>query len=93
MINDFLSSKSENFLEDKHAVFISNITSSPNILTRMFTIPHLRDYKYTILLIYNENNMRFLKEENKTTIYSIMNGQVNNIQYISSKDELEKIFH
>jgi hypothetical protein len=93
MINDFLSSKSEHFLEDKHAVFISNITSSPTIITRMFTIPHLRDYKYTILLIYDENSMKFLKEENKTTIYSIMNGQVNNIQYISSKDELEKIFH
>ena len=91
MINDFLSSKNESFLEDKHAVFISNITSSPNILTRMFTIPHLRDYKYTILLIYDENSMRFLKEENKATIYSILNGQVNNIQYISSKDELEKL--
>jgi hypothetical protein len=50
MINDFLSSKSEHFLEDKHAVFISNITSSPTIITRMFTIPHLRDYKYTILI-------------------------------------------
>lgn len=91
MINDFLSSKSENFLEDKHAVFISNITSSPTIITRMFTIPHLRDYKYTILLVYDENSMRFLKEENKATIYSILDGQVNNIQYISSKDELEKL--
>ena len=93
MINDFLSSKSEHFLENKHAVFISNITSSPTIITRMFTIPHLRDYKYTILLIYNENSMKFLKEENKATIYSVFNGQVNDIQYISSKDELEKIFH
>ena len=93
LINDFLSSKSEHFLEDKHAVFISNITSSPTIITRMITIPHLRDYKYTILLIYDDNSIKFLKKENKATIYSIFNGQVNDIKYISSKDELEKFFH
>mgnify|MGYP001617966860 FL=1 len=93
MINDFLSSKSEHFLEDKHAVFISNITSSPTIITRMITIPHLRDYKYTILLIYDDNSIKFLKKENKATIYSIFNGQVNDIKYISSKNELEKFFH
>ena len=93
LINDFLPAKSENFLENNHAVFISNITSSPNIITRMFTIPHLRDYKYTILLVYDQNSMKFLKEDNKVTIYSIFNGQVNDIQYISSKDELEKFFH
>ncbi len=93
LINDFLSAKNENFLEDKHAVFINNITSSPTIIRKMFTIPHLRDYKYTILLVYDQNSIKFLKEENKVTIYSIFNGQVSNIQYLSSKDELEKFFN
>jgi RNA recognition motif-containing protein len=93
LINDFLSAKNENFLEDKHAVFINNITSSPNIIRKMFTIPHLRDYKYTILLVYDQNSIKFLKEENKVTIYSIFNGQVSNIQYLSSKDELENFFN
>ena len=93
MINSFLSSKNEDFLENNHAVFISNITSNPSIITKMFTIPHLRDYKYTILLVYDENSIKFLKEENKATIYSITNGQINNIQYISSKNELEKFFN
>ncbi|MBP7783979.1 MAG: hypothetical protein KA040_02685 [Aliarcobacter sp.] len=92
IINDFLSSKNENFLENNHAIFISNITSNPTIMTKMFTIPHLRDYKHTILLVHDENSIKFLKEENKATIYSISGGQVNNIQYISSKDELERFF-
>ena len=74
------------------AIFISNITSNPTIMTKMFTIPHLRDYKHTILLVHDENSIKFLKEENKATIYSISGGQVNNIQYISSKDELERFF-
>jgi hypothetical protein len=92
MINDFLSSKNSDFLEANHTVLISNIASSPSITTRMFTIPKLRDYKYYILLIYDENSTKFLKQSDKATIYSISNGQVNNISFISSKDELKKVF-
>jgi hypothetical protein len=92
MINDFLSSKDENFLERNHTAFISDIAVSPSIITRMFTIPKLRDYKYNILLIYDENSTKFLKQKNKATIYTISNSQVNNIIYISTKYELEKLF-
>lgn len=92
MINDFLSSKDKNFLERNHTVFISNIAISPSIITRMFTIPKLRDYKYNILLIYDENNTKFLEEKDKATIYLISNAQVTNIIYISTKYELEELF-
>jgi hypothetical protein len=92
MINDFLSSKDNNFLEKNHTVFISNIASSPSIITRIFVIPKLRDYKYNILLIYDENSTKFLKQDDKATIYSILNGEVNNIKYISTKTELEGLF-
>lgn len=92
MINDFLSSKDSNFLKKNHAVFVSNIASSPSIITRIFVIPKLRDYKYDILLIYDENSTKFLKQDDKVTIYSILNGEVNNINYISTKSELEGLF-
>lgn len=92
MINDFLSSKSNNFLQDNHAVFISNIATSPSIITRLFTIPKLRDYKYDILLIYDENSTKFLKQNDKATIYSISNGQINHISFVTTKYELEEVF-
>lgn len=92
MVNEFLSSKSSDYLENHHAAFISNIASSPTIITRIFTIPKLRDYKHTILLIYDENNTKFSKENEKATVYSISNGQINNISFISSKYDLEGLF-
>ena len=46
MVNDFLSSKSSIFLEEHHAILINNISSTPTIITKMFIIPKLRDYKY-----------------------------------------------
>lgn len=93
MVNDYLSSKSENYLEDHHAIFINNISSTPAIITKMFTLPKLRDYKYTILLIYDENNTKFEKQNDKITTYSLENGFIKNIHFISSIDELKRILN
>jgi hypothetical protein len=92
LINDFLSSRNINFLEKNHTVFVSNISSTPIIITKLFTIPKLRDYKYDILLIYDENNIKFSKQENKATVYSLLNGEISKITYVSTKYELEEFF-
>jgi hypothetical protein len=91
LVNDFLSVKSSDFLEKKHAVFIDNISRSSSIIVKLFTIPELRDYKYNVLLIYNENSKRFLEQEGKITVYLIKDGIVKDIKYISSKEELERV--
>lgn len=91
LVNDFLSSKSSDFLDKNNTIFINNISSIPSIVVKMFTIPKMRDYKYDILLIYNENNKKFIEEENKITVYFIQNGYIKDIKFISSIYELERI--
>jgi hypothetical protein len=91
LVNDFLSVKSSDFLEKKHAVFIDNISKTSPIIVKLFTIPELRDYKYNVLLIYNENSKRFLEQEGKITVYLIKDGLVKDIKYISSQEELEGV--
>ncbi len=91
LVNDFLSIKSSDFLEKKHAVFIDNISKTSPIIVKLFTIPELRDYKYNVLLIYNENSKRFLEQEGKITVYLIKDGLVKDIKYISSQEELEGV--
>ena len=90
-VNDFLSKKEKDFLERNNAIFIANISCLPNIFTRMFTLPKLRDYKYPILLIYDEKSAKFFEVENKITVYSIENGIVKDIKYLNSIFELEEI--
>ena len=51
----------------------------------MFIIPKLRDYKYSILLIYDENNRKFAKQNDKITTYSLENGVVKYKIYIIYK--------
>ncbi|MDD4328505.1 MAG: hypothetical protein PHD79_00995 [Aliarcobacter sp.] len=92
LVNDFLSSKNSDFLDKNNTIFINNISSIPSIVVKMFTIPKMRDYKYDILLIYNENNKKFIEEEKKITVYFIQNGYIKDIKFISSIYELEGVF-
>ena len=92
IVNNFLSSKSSDFLDKNNSIFINNISCSTSVVVKMFTIPKMRDYKYDILLIYNENNKKFKEEENKITIYFVENGFIKDIKFISSIYELEGVF-
>lgn len=92
LINEFLSSKEYKFLHNENTVFISDISNEPTIITKMFILPKMRDYKYSILVIYDNKGENFLRQKDKFTVYSLDDGIVKNISYISSKKELEKIF-
>ncbi len=90
-VNEFLSSKRADFLEKNKAVFIANISAMPSFITKMFALPKMKKYHHTILLIYDENDDRFLQKENKSTVYKLEKGFIKSIRYIEQKD-LEKIF-
>jgi len=92
LINDFLSSKNSDFLDKNNTVFIDNISKVSSLIVKMFVIPKLREYNYDILLIYNETSKKFLEQENKISVYLIENGTVKDIKYISTKEELERVF-
>jgi len=92
LINDFLSSKNSDFLDKNNTVFIDNISKVSSLIVKMFIIPKLREYHYDILLIYNETSKKFLEQENKISVYLIENGTVKDIKYISTKEELERVF-
>ena len=92
IVNNFLSSRDNDFLDKNNTIFINDISCTPSIIVKMFTIPKMRDYKYDILLIYNENNKKFIEEENKITVYFIQNGYIKDIKFISSIYELEGVF-
>lgn len=90
-VNNFLNSKNVDFLQKHHAVFIADISGMPSIITKLFALPKMRDYKHSILLIYNENDERFVKEEGKSTLYKLQNGIIKSISFIT-KDDFEEVF-
>ena len=92
LITKYLAKKTPDFLISHHAVFVANITHNPSVETRIFTLPKLRDCKYSVMLLHDEKNLRFAKQAEKITIYKINNGIVNNISYVDSEQKLEEFF-
>lgn len=90
-VNEYLSHQDKAFLQQHHAVFIANISGMPSIITKMFALPKMRDYKHSILLIYDENDNRFTHQENKSTLYKLKNGVIQSISFIT-KEDLQTVF-
>ncbi len=90
-INEFLSKKKKGFLEANSTVFIADVSGMPSFVTKWFALPKMKKYNYNVLLIYDEKDTRFLKKEERLTVYKIENGLVTSVQFIESKD-IPKIF-
>ena len=43
IVNNFLSSKSSDFLDKNNSIFINNISCSPSVVVKMLTFPKMRD--------------------------------------------------
>ena len=93
IINNYLESKEDKFLERNHAVYIANISKMPTFVTKWFAIPKMKSYKYNILLIYSEIDKRFLHKDGNFTIYKLKNGVIKSVDYIDSKTKLDNIFN
>ena len=90
-INEYLNDKSKAFLKNKHAVFIANISAMPSIITKMFALPKMRKYTHDILLIYDDEDKRFVSKDEMSTLYTLDNGVITDISYFTKKD-LDTIF-
>ena len=88
-VNTFLASKDSNYLQQNSAVYIANISKMPTIITRLFAMPKLKRYKFTVLLVNSEDDDRFSAKEEKITIYKLENSVVKKILYISSAKEID----
>ncbi len=91
LVNKYLDSKKPFYLLDNHAVFIADINKMPDMITKMFALPKLQEFKHPIYLSYSE---KFAKDmphkKGQITVVEIENSKIKNISYISTKEELKK---
>ncbi|MEA3316080.1 MAG: hypothetical protein U9Q30_09510 [Campylobacterota bacterium] len=92
LVNEFLSKKKENFANKNNTLFVGNISKMPWIISKMFAIPRMKEYNYNLMLINDEDDDRFKHKENKLTIYYLEDKQIKNISFISTEEELIKLF-
>ena len=50
LVNAALEGKPKGYLDERHAVFLADISRMPRIIATLFALPKMRDYNYRILL-------------------------------------------
>jgi hypothetical protein len=93
LVNDYLATKNKYFLQRKRAIYIADINKMPTVITNMFALPKLREYKHLIYLHYGEKFQNFVPvADEKISVIKFEGKKVKSITYISTKDELSKVF-
>ncbi|WP_188108650.1 hypothetical protein [Sulfurimonas lithotrophica] len=93
LVNEYLATKNKYFLQKKKAIFIADINKMPTVVTNMFALPKLRKYKHLIYLHYNEKFQNAVpKKDEKISVVRFEDKKVKSISYISTQEELKKVF-
>ncbi len=93
VLKEFLLKKEGDFLTKNQTVYIGDISGMPSLISRFFAIPKMKKYPFSILFLDDKNRNTFSKKEDMVSVYTLEDGKIKNISYISTKEELEKIFN
>lgn len=92
VLKDYLKSKSPDFLSSRNTIYLADISGMPSIIASLIALPRMRDLKYPIYLLDEKYIKLFANKKGKITIYSFTDGKVDDIKYLTSKNELDEYF-
>ena len=82
---DFFKKQMKGFLEKRHLLYISDISSMPSFITSMFALPKMKKYPFSVLLINDDRGEQFNKKEGVLTRYSLKHHKITAIDFLSPK--------
>lgn len=92
MLNEYLKEQPSTFLTSNQALFISDIHTMPSFVTKLFALPKMKKYSYSLLLLYEEKDI-FPKQENALTVLKTQDNKIVKIEYVKDAKEIETIFN
>ena len=92
IIREYLLTKDTNFLETNKAHYIADISGMPSLISKFIALPKMKKYPFSILLVNEEQAKSFSTKEDQITVYSVENGKVTNVKYITTTEELDAVF-
>ena len=91
-VKAYLAKQPKDYLPSRNAFFIADISPMPTIIVNTFALPDLRKSPFSVLLIYDENIAKKIKNEkeaDKIAIATLDNGVIKSVKYISTEAELK----
>lgn len=89
LLNEFLKAQADQFLLNRQAEYIADISSMPSLITRLVALPRMRDRPYRILLVEDPELTSFLpRQEGAVTIVRLSDRRVSTIEFVKNKEAL-----
>ncbi len=78
-------------LQAKKVVYASDISGMPSMISSMFAIPAMKKYKFKMALdMTGEETKSWPRQADKVTVMKLENQKITEIQYLESKEDIEK---
>jgi hypothetical protein len=93
-VKAFLKKQDKDYLAKRDALFVADISPMPTVIRNTFALPDLKKSTYSVLLIYDKNIAKQLKNEkeaDKIAVVTLENGVVKDTKYINSEEELKTL--
>lgn len=84
-----LADAPEGFLEQRRAIYVSDLSGMPGFVTRLFAIPNMRDRGYPIWLdLDGESTARLPDEMGKATVLFVSDREITRALHLETPDEI-----
>lgn len=91
--NDFFTAQEPGYLDQRHALFIADVSAAPSLIRSMFIMPGLKDFNHTVLVIEDENvaaSYRIDEHQEELMVLDVNNFVIESISYAKTAEELNE---
>jgi len=91
IVHEVLEPETEESLQKKKLIFISDIHRMPSLITRFIALPKMRGYTYPMALVREKDITNDIpREKGKVSVIAIQKLKIVKIDFIPTKEELQK---
>jgi hypothetical protein len=91
IVHEVLQSETEESLQKKKLIFISDIHRMPSLITRFIALPKMRGYTYPMALVREKDITNDIpREKGKVSVIAVQKFKIVKIDFIPTKEELQK---
>jgi hypothetical protein len=92
VLQDYLAQRDADFLRERQAHFVADISRMPGLVTRMFALPSMRERPYPILLAYAAEDVAQLpRREGQVSVLRIDQRRITDVAYATSGAQLDAL--
>ena len=92
LLKEALAETPAGFLDERHAIYVSDISGMPGLVARMIAIPRMRDRAYPMWLDRDgEATARLPDEEGKATLVFCRDRAITRIEHLATAEEVRAL--